>query len=65
MVIVKVHAVDLTIFIDQIETLQLLCLSKLNQTLELVDPTLQISVGKILCVPLWYLMELKQMAKLH
>ena len=55
----EINAVELSLFVDHIESLQLLDLTSFFHLFELVNPHLELPVVHILSVPVWDLVELE------
>ena len=55
----EINAVELSLFVDHVESLQLLDLASLFHLFKLVNAHLELPIVHILSVPVWDLVELE------
>ena len=61
----EVDAVNLALLINHVVAFKFVDLAKFFQSFKLGNTNFQLPVVHVLCVPIWYLVELKQVSEFH
>ena len=61
----EVDAVNLALLINHIVAFKFVDLAEFFQSFKLRNTNFQLPVMHVLCVPIWYLVELKQVSEFH